>query len=157
MAEQSPKPITPTHSTTVPRLQRDAGQQLVTTEISVFSGPLPHPEILRQYEAIHAGTMDRILKMAENEQLYRQTRENRLIEIESRSILFGQVSALAIAVMSIGGGIYLLATGHNAVGLTTIITAVGALSAAYFYGQHQKRPKPPSSPQTPESPEQSRG
>lgn len=100
--------------------------------------------------------MDRILKMAENEQLYRQNRESRLIEIESRSILFGQVSALAIAVISIGGGIYLLAAGHSAVGLTTIITAVGALSAAYFYSQHQKRPKSPSSPHPPESPERPR-
>ena len=37
----------------------------------VFSGPIPHPRLLAEYEKLQPGSMDRFMKMAEKQQDHR--------------------------------------------------------------------------------------
>lgn len=65
----------------------------------LFSGPLPHPEILKNYEKVLKGSANRIISMAENEAAHRHELENRLSKSESRDSLLGIIFALIIAVV----------------------------------------------------------
>ena len=48
------------------------------SEIS-FSGPLPHPDIMKGYDDIVPGAAERILKMAENQQNHRFKLEEKIV------------------------------------------------------------------------------
>lgn len=49
-----------------------------------ISGPLPPPEMLRQYELIQSGLVNRIISMAEAEAAHRRTIETTAIAIQDR-------------------------------------------------------------------------
>lgn len=55
------------------------------TETSLFSGPLPTPEMLEKYEQIYPGIAERILQMAEKEQTERHRQKQELIELEKKN------------------------------------------------------------------------
>lgn len=54
-----------------------------------FSGPIPPPNIINEYEKILPGSADRILAMAEKQSKHRQTMEKMMIQAESRDSLLG--------------------------------------------------------------------
>ncbi len=82
-----------------------------------FSGPLPPPQVLAQYDEIQAGFADRIVAMAENQALHRQQSEKLAIEAEinddrrqRRETFIGQILGfiLALAIILIAAtSIYL--------------------------------------------------
>ena len=49
---------------------------------TMFSGPLPPPDVLREYETVIPGAADRILSMAENQSAHRQHMERYIAERE---------------------------------------------------------------------------
>lgn len=76
-----------------------------------FTGPLPPPGILEQYERIQPGTADRIIKMAEAEQRHRQTMQEKLIDCQVLDVKqarferrLGQFFGFGIGVVSILAG-----------------------------------------------------
>jgi uncharacterized membrane protein len=51
-------------------------REVVVTEISQsFSGPLPHPDVLRKFNEIIPGAAERIIKMAEDQSIHRKELE----------------------------------------------------------------------------------
>lgn len=65
----------------------------ISKEISVqlavsqqFSGPLPHPEILAQFEKVLSGSADRIITAFENETEHRQHIENSIVNAQTRAV-----------------------------------------------------------------------
>lgn len=62
----------------------------------LFSGPIPHPDIMRGYEDILPGSANRILVMAENQSMHRQSMERKMIEAESRDGLLGILFAFCL-------------------------------------------------------------
>lgn len=89
-------------------------QQLQPREVinairSEFRGPLPPPDILKQYDEVDRGLANRIVCMAEKEQEHRHGRENKCIRADSRDSLLGIFSAWFICVSMIytGGRIVL--------------------------------------------------
>lgn len=98
--------------------------QVVETAIKQesFSGPIPHPELLRGYEGIKAGFAERIVSMAEKEQGHRFDRENHQFECDKEIIANtaseskrGQYFALIIAVLFLVGSVILALHGHDTV------------------------------------------
>ena len=85
-------------------------QQLQPREVinairSEFSGPLPPPAILKQYDEIEPGLANRIVCMAEKEQEHRHGCENKCAKADSRDSLLGIVSAFLICVSMIYAGV----------------------------------------------------
>ncbi len=86
-------------------------QSIIAARSESFSGPLPHPELLRKYEEAFPGAAERIFKIAEKEQEHRIKYDNNrlggaLIQSKrgqwmgfSLCILFG---ALAFAMAYLG-------------------------------------------------------
>lgn len=101
-----------------------------------FSGPLPHPTILRGYEKALPGAAERILAAFEDEQKHRQALENKHLQINIeiakqnlREQLIGQIMGFVLACVLIASASYLALHNHDWVagvlGGTTLIGALG--------------------------------
>ena len=69
---------------------------VVSQVIQEFSGPLPPPNVLKQYDIICPGAAERILSMAERQSEHRQNIENKMIKSEARDSFLGVVFAFLL-------------------------------------------------------------
>lgn len=116
-----------------------------------FKGPLPHPNILRQYEEIQPGFAEKIIQMALNEQDYRHRINNMVVESETslnsgrleiirtsiklktRLQLFGFFITTLLVV--IGAGCIFF--NKNTTSIVPFILAVASFCWTMFYGKKQ--------------------
>lgn len=70
-------------------------EQAISVTMSLFSGPLPPPKILAQYEECLPGAADRIMTMTENEQKFRHNKNLREERNERLKILLSFVVVAA--------------------------------------------------------------
>lgn len=66
-----------------------------------FSGPLPPPEILRQYNDVMPGLGERIVQMAENEQAHRFKMDDSSISVLRRGQSFAFLTVLLLIIAAI--------------------------------------------------------
>ena len=66
-----------------------------------YSGPIPPPDILKEYEKIEKGFANRILEMAENQSLHRKKMENKIVESEINLSKKGQYFGLIVSFLFI--------------------------------------------------------
>lgn len=103
-----------------------------------FSGPIPPPNILHEYNTIDAGLADRIVSMAETEQKHRQMIEekalNAAIKVEAR----GQNYALMIALVIIIGSVFLIYQGHEISGSVLAGGTLIGLASLFISGREKK-------------------
>ncbi len=104
-----------------------------------FSGPLPPPAMLREYEATLPGLGERIVARAEKEQAFRhEMAREQVSSLKSRQwhdstrAYIGQAGAFVLSMTAIGGGIWLLAAGKSTAGLGSIIAALVTLAAVFL-------------------------
>jgi uncharacterized membrane protein len=98
---------------------------------SEFSGPLPHPEILAQYEEILPGAATRIFEMAEEQAHHRRAMEKNSLNLAGRDAMLGILFGFILASMGIIGGILIIILNPNSVG--SLITG-SALSGSSLLG-----------------------
>jgi uncharacterized membrane protein len=101
----------------------DAVLQAIHVEVS---GPLPHPQLLAQYDEVVPGGADRIVKLAENQVKHRQTMQSR-----------GQMFTFVLALVVLVGGIGLVALGNSVEGLVPLVAALAGLGGLFFYREIQ--------------------
>ncbi|ERO40943.1 DUF2335 domain-containing protein [Lactiplantibacillus plantarum] len=99
----------------------------------VFSGPLPPPQQLKEYNDVLPGAADRILKMAERQSEHRQKMEGQVVESNTKNSRLGVIFAFLLGAMIIGGGIYLAAIGHP-YGTWFSLGGVVSLVGVFVYG-----------------------
>jgi uncharacterized membrane protein len=80
----------------------------IAHEVAEFSGPLPPPSYLREYDNIIAGAADRIISMAEAEQKHRHRWERSALNSTNAGLWFGFLIALGL----VSGGIYSVYAGQ---------------------------------------------
>lgn len=103
---------------------------------SEFSGPIPPPSIIRGYEEILPGSADRIMKMAENQSIHRQSMERKMIETESRDSFLGIVFAFILGIGCILAAIIIVVTvPQNAGAISGAligVTGIGSIIATFI-------------------------
>ena len=104
-----------------------------------FSGPIPPPDLLERYNKVIPNGADRILAMAEQQQLHRQFMEKSVVEGDVRRSDRGLILGFIITVMFGAGGIYLVATGHDLNGLAVIFVPLAGLVGTFIYSQNSRR------------------
>jgi len=119
------------------RIRRTTAE--IKISASEFSGPLPPPELLKGYNEAFAGCAERVVAMAEAQSKHRQALENRVINSNCANETRAQWFAFILALVIIGGGVYLLATGKSVQGFSAIILAVASLAGALIYGRSEQR------------------
>lgn len=91
-----------------------------------FSGPLPHPQLLSQYnEAVPDGA-ERIVRLTESQARHRQTMEAR-----------AQIFTFVLATIGLVGGIALIAIGASIEGLVPLLAAIAGLGGLFVYREVQ--------------------
>lgn len=118
---------------------RRVSAELAITRTVEFSGPLPPPELLKGYNEVFAGWAERIVAMAERQAQHRQSLEKRVIESNCSAQSRAQWFTFVLALLVIGGGVYLLAQGRSLEGFAAIILALASLIAALIYGHTEQR------------------
>ena len=97
-------------------------QMLSAVKQESFSGPLPHPQILRGYEDIKEGFAERILRMAEKEQDHRFECDDKMIDATISANKRGHWMGLIIAIVFAG-----IAGVLGFIGQTTVASIIGGL------------------------------
>lgn len=94
-----------------------------------FSGPLPPPSLLNEYDQIIPNGAERIFAMAENQSKHRQELETTVVKSNSRDSLLGIISAFLISIITVLVGGYCIINGQPVAG-----TLIGGLGLASIVG-----------------------
>ena len=97
-----------------------------------YSGPLPPPYMVKEYEEILPGAAERIFSSFERQSQHRQNAENNREEHEFRLGKRAQNMAFIITMSMILGGLYLAYTGKDLTGFGMIFTGLASLVAVLF-------------------------
>ena len=142
LLEEAPKVVQVTPSAQQPQL----GAVFIGTS---FSGPLPPPRALAQYDKVVPGMAGRLLVMAEDEAKNRHHREADEVALNHRVITteqLGVLSALIVTLTAFGTVIYLASTGHVTEAVWLGVSVIVALATAFIYGSKRSPAPPPADP-----------
>lgn len=96
-----------------PEQKHIISQSLRAYKKEFFSGPIPHPEILKGYDDVMPGLGKIVVDMAVKEQDNRITNERKMIEAAISESKRGQYFGLSIAVMFLIAAVVLGINGHD--------------------------------------------
>jgi len=116
-----------------------------------ISGPIPSPEVLRQYDALSPGMADRLVRIAEQEADHRRKMETEVIALQHsdqrayrRSEFAGQIFGLSIGLAAIVGAVIMAVHGAQVAasflgtgGVTGLVTAF-ILGRSFLLKQKQQ-------------------
>ena len=104
-----------------------------------FSGPIPPPHLLSQYDQVVPGAAERILAMAERQSAHRLDLERRVIVSDIKKSEKGQWFALFAASLALVFAFTLGMTDHQiAAGIIGGLDIV-SLATVFVFGRKQKR------------------
>ena len=120
-----------------------------------FSGPLPPPGILAGYETALPGSAERILKMAEKEQVFSHKQEARIVSAniaaEKQGMTFGFIFLVVMCSLLTLSAMYLILNDKEVYGFITL--ALGLIPAALtFFGRKSEKQKNKDAQGTSEKP-----
>lgn len=97
---------------------RSQGQQLEVVGVAraEWTGSLPPPAVLQEYEAIHAGLAERIVRMAEVESSGTHELDEARANAEIATAKQGQVAAIVLTGVALIASIYFFAVGDPIAG-----------------------------------------
>ncbi len=127
----------PVHDSSMER--RTPPNMVVESVEHIWSGPLPPPAVLAHYEHILPGAADRIIAMAEKQLDHRQRLEHGAITANIDAQKRGVWLGFLIALIVVGGGIWIILSGHSTAGLVAIVSALTALVGAFVYGRKRQK------------------
>lgn len=110
-------------------------------EAVVFQGPIPPPELLKQYDEFVPGAGDRILSMAEKEQDHRHRQERKKGNLEFSISIMGVLCALIITLSIIASAVWLVVNGYEIAG-----GAVGIGGIWFVVKKFLSKPSPETKP-----------
>jgi uncharacterized membrane protein len=103
-----------------------------------FEGPLPPPNLLKQYNEIDPTFANRIVQMAERAQAHRHDMDKRSIEGQFKERRIGQIFGLIIGIVAILGGVVAAIYGAEWPGGFIGTGGVAALVAVIVYGKKSR-------------------
>ncbi len=103
-------------------------------QVQSFSGPLPHPDILRQFEQVAPGSAERIIKMAEDQSSHRRDLEKKVIESDISRSKWGQVLGFVIAITGLLVSVVIGIFGNPIAGVVMGAGTIASLVWVFMYG-----------------------
>jgi uncharacterized membrane protein len=103
-----------------------------------FSGPLPPPEVLAEYNKVFPDCAKMIVEMAQREQQHRHAIEDRESQAAHTLARRGQLIGGVLAVVAVVGAIYLLAHDKSITGLSVMGAVVATFGGAFVYDRYQR-------------------
>jgi uncharacterized membrane protein len=106
---------------------------------TTFSGPLPHPQILKEFEETVPGSAERIITIFEDQARHRMALESKTITSDIRRSWGGLGAGYSIGVLVIVLGFVAIMHGHDAAGSVLATTGVSGLVGTFIYGTRLKK------------------
>lgn len=106
-----------------------------------FSGPIPPPHILGDYDKVQTGFAERIIAMAEKEQAHRQGIEHQALSSEISIQKRGQIFALIVSLVILGGSMFLIYSGKEIAG--SVLAGASLTGLAYIFITGRKSDESP--------------
>jgi uncharacterized membrane protein len=137
MVKKKRKPI----NKNLPQAAKQTHQQVKSVQAKAvsFSGPLPPPEVLQNYNQITPGAADRIITMAEKQSQHRQEIEIKVITSDIKNARLGLHYGLIIGLASVVGGVVCIISGYEIGGTILGGSGLSSLVGVFVYGSRQKR------------------
>jgi len=101
---------------------------------AMYAGPLPPPQMLREYDEVLPGMADRIMSMAENEQGIR-SRDNRWLIFNDLARILGSI---VVSLGLVAGAIYCAFIDQPAVAIALAASGLIPQIIKYFNGKREK-------------------
>lgn len=124
---------------------------LLLSKTERWSGPLPPPDLLGQYELIYAGLADRIVSMAEREQQHQiqmqqaeQVIVRKLVSSDIIHTYLGTILGFVFAMAFLVVGGWLIANGHWKSGLPIGLVTPAVLFSMFAYRFSRAFRNPPA-------------
>ncbi len=133
--EKTQNAITPLTNTKEAVESKPTGQ----LTMAAFSGPLPPPAILAQYNEIIENGAERILHMAEKQSAHREEMEKRVVRGNVLNQTLGTIFAFVIVMTGFACGTWLIYLNKSAAGLGTILTPLCGICGVFFYSKNAQR------------------
>lgn len=111
----------------------------VAFEIKHHSGPLPPPELMRDYNAIIPNGAERIMNVFEKQSDHRMKLERWTIGWQLAQSQLGQFFAFLLGLSAIGGSIYCILQGHEWGGAFLAGGGLTSLVVAFLKGKEQQK------------------
>ncbi|WP_374763310.1 DUF2335 domain-containing protein [Yunchengibacter salinarum] len=105
--------------------QQDAVLSAALVAQREFSGPIPNPEMLKEYDAVVPGSAEKIVRNWDDQCRHDRLITDRISLMEERSLARGQYLGLIALVLLLGSSIF-----AGFMGLTEIGLAIAAMGAA---------------------------
>lgn len=125
-------------TTNLPTPQHPSATAQISAQMA-FSGPIPPPEVLRNYDQILPGAAERIMAMAEKQSTHRHKLEENYLATEARNSLLGIIFALLLGITGLSASGICIYVGQGwpgtALGGVTLVSLVGT----FIYGTQQRR------------------
>lgn len=110
----------------LPESSKQVVTQFIVERTEAFSGPLPSPRILREYNEILPGAAERTFVMSEKEQTHRHEMDNKIVNGTQKQTTRGQWIGASLVIVLAAIAFVLGMTGHDwlagAIFTTTIIS-----------------------------------
>lgn len=121
----------------LPKRQEQGRIQIRRAEL--FVGPLPHPDLLAQYDKIVPNGADRIMCMAEKQMQHRLDIQSRLLDSDIRSSDRGLIFGFVIAITIIAGGFGLIIAGYEGLGIAAVIAPLVSIVGVFVYTRQTRK------------------
>ena len=110
----------------------------VTQSVS-FSGPLPPPGVLAQYNDVIPNGAERLMVMAEKQSAHRESLEAKVVAANVASQARGSHYAFIICLVTIIGGFVLIGMSKNIYGISAVIASLATLATVFVVAKRDQR------------------
>jgi uncharacterized membrane protein len=119
--------------------QQQATVQALQVQQTSFTGPLPPPDVLREYNAIVPGMAERLLVNLEKQSNHRMALEKHVLYWDVRRANAGLAAGLLFGLAVLVAAVFLILNGHESVGVGAIIGDFLVYGGAFVYGDVSRR------------------
>lgn len=120
------------------------------TEINLtattFSGPLPPPQMLADYDKISPGLANRMMAQVELQSEHRREIEKTVVQGNVRSSKRGTVAGVIVALGAMALAAYALQTNHPTAAVAIVSIDLASLVGVFVLGRNATPPKPATPP-----------
>lgn len=104
-----------------------------------FSGPLPPPSILSNYDQIVPGAAERIITMAEEQAKHRRKLEADVIKSDIVNSKRGILAGLIVVLGALTASVIISLKGQQIAGSIIGVGSLAGLAGVFVYGSQQRR------------------
>ena len=121
------------------KIQRQNNHNLYHHQAMVFSGPLPHPDVLKKFNEASPGAAEIIIKMAKDQAEHRQELEKRVISSDVKNSKLGLMFGFVISITGICAGVFIINVGQVVAGSVISGMTIVSLVGTFVYGSQGRR------------------